>query len=299
VDNFNASAPGTGRADAGTAVPNCKEICKNTGGTIARMRVPPGTMGRARVFLRRGDNGTSSVGATGGGSHEGDIAMTMTRTETTAATVSSFGGFADALGGVATIVLAIVALAGINTSVMVPIAVIVFGAALLIQGGTLLSEHARILFPSEEAGAVGIEQFSGGNLSAVFLVGASGIVLGVLALLGIAPATLTAVAIIAFGAALVMTSNSVRELYIARRTMMRTGAHSGTELVAGEMASGSAGVQLLAGLTAVVLGILAVAGTNPPILILSALIVLGATVLLSGSTLSGMVMGFMRPAQAL
>jgi hypothetical protein len=122
-------------------------------------------------------------------------------------------------------------------------------------------------------------------------------VLGVLALLGIATATLTAVAIIAFGAALVMTSNSVSEVYIARRTMMRAGAHSATELVAGEMASGSAGVQLLAGLTAVVLGILAVAGTNPPILILSALIVLGATVLLSGSTLSGMVMGFMRPAQ--
>jgi hypothetical protein len=225
--------------------------------------------------------------------------MTMTHTESTAATVSSFGGFADALGGIATIVLAIVALAGINTAVMVPIAVVVFGAALLIQGGTLVSEHARIIFPSEAAGAGTIEQFNGGSLSAVFLVGASGIVLGVLALLGIAAATLSAVAIIAFGAALVMTSNSVRELYVARRTLLRAGAQNASELVAGEMASGSAGVQLIAGLTAIVLGILAVAGTNPPILILSALIVLGATVLLSGSTLSGMVMGFMRPTQTI
>jgi hypothetical protein len=222
--------------------------------------------------------------------------MTMTQTESTAATVSTYGGFADAFGGIATIVLAIIALAGVNTAVMVPIAVIVFGAALLIQGGALLSEHARIILPTE-AGLASAEQFSGGSLSAVFLVGASGIVLGVLALLGIAAETLSAVAIIAFGAALIMTSNSVRELYVARRAVMRAGMHNASELVAGEMASGSAGVQLLAGLTAVVLGILAVAGTNPPVLILSALIVLGATVLLSGSTLSGMVMGFMRPAQ--
>jgi hypothetical protein len=226
--------------------------------------------------------------------------MTTTYPESAAATtVSSYGGFADALGGVATIVLAIVALAGVHTDVMVPIAVIVFGTALLIQGGTLLSEHARIIFPGDAAGSAAIEQFSGGSLPAVFLVGASGIVLGVLALLDIAAATLCAVAIIAFGAALVMTSNSVRELYLARRTMMRSGTHNASELLAGEMASGSAGVQLLAGLTAVVLGILAVAGTNPAVLVLSALVVLGATVLLSGSTLSGMVMGFMRPAQAL
>lgn len=225
--------------------------------------------------------------------------MTTTYSESTATTsVSSYGGFVDAFGGIATVVLAIVALAGVNATVMVPIAVIVFGAALLIQGGTLLSEHARMILPAG-SGAAAFEQFSGGSLSAVFLVGASGIVLGVLALLGIAATTLSAVAIIAFGAALVMTSNSVRELHVARRAMMRASANSASELVAGEMAAGSAGVQLLAGLTAVVLGILAVAGTHPPILILSALIVLGATVLLSGSALSGIVMGFMRPAQAL
>jgi len=129
----------------------------------------------------------------------------------------------------------------------------------------------------------------------VFLVGIAGVVLGILTLLGNAVVTLTAVAVIAFGAALVLTANAVRELQLFRPIRGMTGS----EMIAGEMASGSAGVQLLAGLTAIVLGILAVSGTNPPILILSALIVLGATVLLSGSTLSGMVMSFMRPAQAL
>jgi hypothetical protein len=47
-----------------------------------------------------------------------------------------------------------------------------------------------------------------------------------------------------------------------------------------------------------VLGILAVTGTNPGVLSLVALLVLGATVLLTGSTLTGAVMGFMDPSVA-
>lgn len=70
---------------------------------------------------------------------------------------------------------------------------------------------------------------------------------------------------------------------------------SGAEFLAGEMASGSAVLQCLAGLAAIVLGILAVTGTNASVLTLVGLLVLGATVLLTGSTLSGAVMGFMEP----
>jgi hypothetical protein len=55
-------------------------------------------------------------------------------------------------------------------------------------------------------------------------------------------------------------------------------------------------MQCLAGLAAIVLGILAVTGTNPTVLTLVGLLVLGATVLLTGSTLSGVAMGFMEPA---
>jgi len=100
--------------------------------------------------------------------------------------------------------------------------------------------------------------------------------------------------VIAFGAALVISSNAVRHLYLLRSTTMRAAdVRSGTEFLASEMASGSAGVQLLAGLTGIVLGILAVTGTNPTILVPAALIVMGATVVLSGSTLSGIVLGFM------
>lgn len=221
--------------------------------------------------------------------------MSSTYTEGIGAETAAYGGLVDAIGGVATVILAIIALAGVHQDVLASIAVIVFGAALLIQGGTTLSEYAQISLP---AGA-SADQFGAGSISALFLVGAAGIVLGILALVGIAAMTLTSVAVIAFGAALLISSNSVRQLYVLRSAAMRTVvAQEGSQIIAGEMASGSAGVQFLAGLTAIVLGILAVTGTYPTVLILSALIVLGAAVVLSGSTLSGIVLGFMPSSEA-
>jgi hypothetical protein len=73
----------------------------------------------------------------------------------------------------------------------------------------------------------------------------------------------------------------------------------GGEILASEMASGSAGLQALAGLGAIVLGILALAGMVDLTLTLVALLALGATVILTGGSLSATVLGLMRPwAQA-
>ena len=57
---------------------------------------------------------------------------------------AAYGGFVDALGGIAAIVLAIIGLSGINPEVLLSISTIVFGAALLIQGGAMLGEFAEI-----------------------------------------------------------------------------------------------------------------------------------------------------------
>jgi hypothetical protein len=223
---------------------------------------------------------------------------TIVTSEHTFQEAATYGGLVDAIGGVATIVLAIIALSGVHQPTLGAIATIVFGAALLIQGGTMLTEYTKLIFPAGAA-APAQEIVGGGGLSALFLVGAAGIVLGVLALINIVPETLTAVAVIAFGGAMVLSSNSVWHLYRAKQATERLGAtrmHSGGEILAGEMASGSAAMQCLGGLAAIVLGILAVTGTNPMVLTLVGLLVLGATVLLTGSTLSGTVMGFMEPA---
>jgi hypothetical protein len=211
---------------------------------------------------------------------------------------ANYGGFADAVGGIATIVLAIVALAGVHLDMMVAIATIIFGAALLIHGGMMLSEYANIIFPS--GATTTTSEFGGGSLAAVFLVGAAGIVLGVLALIGIDPIELTAIAVIAFGGALVLSSNAVWHLHLLRRSLIAGNdpqdRRVGSEMLAGEMASGSAGMQALAGLASIVLGILAVVGTNSAVLTLVALLVLGTTILLTGSALSGAVLSFMHPS---
>lgn len=244
--------------------------------------------------------------------------MSMSHMEVVSGERASYAGFVDAAGGLATIVLAIIGLVGTAPDLMLSIVTIIFGAALLIQGGAMLSEYAQIIFPAGMA-ASSFDQFGGGSLSAIFLVGAGGIVLGVLALLGIHPAILTAIAVIAFGSALVLSSGSVSNLHSIKRRSSAAwsgqSVHAGSEVLAGEMASGSAGVQAIAGLAAIVLGILAVtgigmaattaagaaatgaavAGSSSAVLSLVALLILGVTLVVTGTTLSAMVMGFMRP----
>jgi hypothetical protein len=219
------------------------------------------------------------------------MSSSYTETSSAPADAAAYGRLADALGGIATIVLAIIALAGVHPEVILPIAVMVFGAALLIQGGTRLSEYASIIFPAGSAGPAS-QQIGVGSLSTLFLVGVAGIVLGILALLGIASRTPSAIAVIAFGSALLLSSNSVRNLYMLQSSASRSVVpRAGTELLAGE---GSLRVQMLAGLAAIVLGILAVIGINQNVLTSAALVVLGATVILTGSAVSGLVIGFMR-----
>lgn len=230
--------------------------------------------------------------------------MAMTLRDALTHETAAAGGFVDAIGGLTTIVLGILGLAGVAPTLIVGIATVVFGVALLIQGGTMLSEYARIIFPSGTRVA-SIDHFGGNSLSVVFLVGAGGIVLGLLALLGIHPMVLTPVAVIAFGSALVLSSNAVRHLHLLKQAQMTSGTQPttsetrlvGGEILASEMASGSAGLQALTGLTAIVLGVLALAGAgvDSAVLILVAFLALGATLVLTGSALSGTVLSFMRP----
>lgn len=215
-------------------------------------------------------------------------------------TAAAFGGVMDAIGGIATAVLAVIGLAGWRPELLAGVATIVFGAALLIQGGTLLSEYSMIYTP---AGALqtASDAVGGDGLAAMFPVGIAGIVLGILALIGVASYTLTSVSVIAFGAALMLSAQSVRRLYRMQADARRVSVSSYTtrEFLAGEMASGSAGIQFVAGLAALVLGIIAVimsaTTVRSGVLTLVALLVVGLTNIISGSALSGLVLSFMRP----
>ena len=120
--------------------------------------------------------------------------MSITRDIASHDNAVAYGGLIDAIGGVATIVLVICGLVGIAPPMMVAIATIVFGVALLIQGGAMLSEYTQVVFPGGVRTS-SVEQMGGNSLALVFLVGAAGIVLGVLSLLGISAAVLTPVAV--------------------------------------------------------------------------------------------------------
>jgi hypothetical protein len=222
--------------------------------------------------------------------------MAMTLSDTISKESAAFGGMADALGGVATIVLAICGLAGIAPALLAAVATIVFGAALLIQGAALLSDYAQT-FP-RGAGNASFSQFGGSGLAAVFLVGAAGIALGVLAILGIQSAVLTLSASIAFGGALVLSSAGIWHLYVIRDAITRNLGQTrleGRDILASEMASSSAGVQALGGLAAIVLAVIALAGSvNDLTLNLVALLTLGSTLVLTGTALSTVILSLMR-----
>jgi len=227
--------------------------------------------------------------------------MSMTHSEIMVTEHRSYGGFIDAAGGIATVILAIIGLTGMHATMLLSVVTIIFAASLLIQGGTMLSEYARLIFPTGTATGSMDHPFSGGTLSSVFIAGATGIVLGILALLGMSSVILSAVAVIAFGAAMVLSSNAVLGMHEMRMASMRNAqpqTYTGSEMLAAEMATGSAGIQAVAGLGAIVLGILAIIGSvgNPVVLSLVALLGLGGTLIMTGTSLSGVVAGFMHPA---
>jgi hypothetical protein len=190
---------------------------------------------------------------------------------------------AEAIGGVVTVVLAILGLAHIVPNYLVPIAVIVFGAVLMTHGATLMSEYSQV------ARANAAVHVSGG-VSAVFLAGAAGIVLGILALLGIEATALTAIAVIAYGAVLVLSANSSLHLH-ALRTIRTEGQ---PEMVGEDILTGSGGFLAMTGLSAVVLGILALAGFDPAILVLVSLLAMGATIVFTGTAFAGVMLTFFR-----
>ena len=111
----------------------------------------------------------------------------------------------ELLLGIGTVVLAILGIVGVFPSFLAAIAVIGFGAILLLQGGNVILHYGDLL---SEAGAKSTVSASaiGRGVTAGFLAGIAGIVLGILALLRIAPITLLSVAVITYGATLMLTS---------------------------------------------------------------------------------------------
>jgi len=115
----------------------------------------------------------------------------------------------DAFGGLAGVILGLVALGGTRPLVLLPAAVVVFGAALLLGGA--MQPDLVYLAPERNPKVARVTyeaiQTSGGVM---VLVGVGAAVLGVLALLDVGPVlTLTLVALLAIGMSLLFAGGAL------------------------------------------------------------------------------------------
>ena len=209
----------------------------------------------------------------------------MTRTELEPLRLATTGTTAEALGGVAAIVLAILGLAGLVPIYLAAIAAIAVGVSFMFEGGVI---SARLVDLLEEVGGGQLDADElGSGLTAEFVGGSTGIILGILALLDLAPEVLVPAAIIVFGATLLLSGGGARRIgSIATRRDVSYEVRMIANQVARKARAEAAGAQVLIGLGAAVLGILALVGFNPAVLSLVAFLALGAAILMSGTALT-------------
>jgi hypothetical protein len=197
----------------------------------------------------------------------------------TGATVQrSSGAVPELVAGLAVIVLTILGLAGVAPPFLVAIATIVFGAGLLLFGGSGVSTLSRSLADDALLGLA----LNGWSIT--FIVGLAGIVLGILALLQVVATTLVAIAVIAFGGGLLLSGRAALHVKLLAAPTDQDELH---RRLMEDMAADSAGLQTMSGLAAIVLGILALSDFAPIVLLLIALLALGGFLLLSSTAFGG------------
>lgn len=197
--------------------------------------------------------------------------------------VEASGAVVEGVGALAAVVLAILGIIGLVPVYMAAIASIVIGAALLAQAAAVAGEYTRLL-SQLSGGAVGAVEL-GAGMTAEFAIGGSAVTLGILSLVGIHPLVLLPCSIIAIGAALILTVGTTTRLNDLKLEAAEAGALA--QSISRAAVSGAAGVQVLAGFAAAVLGIIALVSITPVGLTLVGFLVSGAAMALSATALSG------------
>lgn len=203
----------------------------------------------------------------------------------TTAKVIAGGAMTEALAGLAAVALTIIALAGVLPGYLAAIATIAVGVALLAQGGAAATRWSRIV--AETPGyELDPKTELGSGMTGEILGGAAGIVLGILALIGVAPQILIPVALLVFGGAMLVGTGATVDL-----GMLRGPADPRVDRATREITAAASGTQMLIGIAAIVLGILALIGVDPLTLSLVGLLAAGTSILFSGSAVTSRILG--------
>jgi hypothetical protein len=185
------------------------------------------------------------------------------------------------MGGVAVVILAILALVGVLPVVLAAIAGIVFGLAFIVEGASLAARQSAAI---AEAVVEESDLDIGGGVTVELVCGLAATVLGILALIGVSTPILIAALVIVGGAGLVFSAGAVQQLSLRPQPVVADG-------VARIAISSATTAHVLAGMSAIVLGILAL--THLPaaaVLSVVGLLVLGGSLTLSGTALSSLML---------
>jgi len=219
--------------------------------------------------------------------------MAMTETERTRLTAEHEAGelglmVATMPAALALVVLGILALAKIDPWMLIAIGVIIAGI-MVASDSAAISQKIASALAANEAHRINAAELPAG-LGAGVLGGIAGVVLGILAILGVASQTLIAVAIIVYGASVLLDFAARAQLQALRMTRADTPEHSARLALATASSTRTAAAFTAVGLVA--LGIIALAGLAGEVLTAVALLGLGAYVLLEEGSVAGHLMNF-------
>src|SRR5438270_8981987 len=206
-----------------------------------------------------------------------------------AAEAEPFGLLTEGAAGIAAIVLAIVALAGISAGALASITTIVIGVALIVQAFNAAAEMSRTLSVSGAADSTvttGRGSELGGEILIDIAAGVTGIVLGVLGLVGINAQYLVPAALVVFGSSLILGGVIAGQGGHRVTGMTSSGAQM---QVAYSNSAAISGLEILVGFAAIILGILALIFQSSWVLVLVGFIAVGTALLIVSASFSAAV----------
>ena len=184
--------------------------------------------------------------------------------------------FVQAALGVGAATLAVIGLEHFAAAGLLAVATIVVGAALLFEGGVMAARFSTLISRMDKAPArLGVW------MAVEFVAGVAGITLGILAILQFSAFVLIPVAAMALGVAQIVNSGLNARLNALQMTVYKS--EGGNQKETRETVTPYAGIGGLMGLGALVLGLIALAGMNPLMLSLVAILSVAAAHMLSGA----------------
>lgn len=193
------------------------------------------------------------------------------------------GLLSEGAAGIAAIVLSVIALAGISPAVLASITTIVIGVGLMVQAFNSAAGSSRGLAAGAAAAAPMTDV--GGETMVDFFTGIAGVILGVLALVGINTPHLIPAALIVFGGGLLLSG--AIEMRPKYAPIVTPGGQ--TQLIPTQGAAATGGMEVMVGIAAIVLGILSLIFMTSWVLVLVGFIAVGAALLMVSATFSGAI----------